>query len=126
VLRHADPDECRKRQAVALREFQVGGVKDFKGKPLGEAQRRRPGVAIGVGIDGDRQQGGVSIWRIDALARIADWNALATSSFQSAGTTAPALATRSSSSSVTGVLSSSKYHAMVSDASITRFKAGPR
>jgi len=42
-----------------------------------------------------------------------------------AGNTAPVSETRSSSSSVAAVLSSSKYQVMVREASITMLKAGP-
>jgi len=88
-------------------------------------------VRVGLRADGDphRAELGERVVAKAAsirLRRIAICSALPTSNRQSGGTTAPASTVRSSTSSVAGVASSSKYQAIVTDASSTRLTGGLR
>lgn len=118
--------EGRKRQLPTLGEFKMSRIISRKGETFAQAQRRRPRLPVGFGIDRNHQrlqigQRGVPVGAVDALAPhrhlkpVQDFQAP-----QRAGTTAAASATRLRTARLAWVFSSSKYHASVIEQSRTR------
>jgi len=120
--------ERSKRERTPARQLKIGGVVHCEPETVGEQQRFRPCVRIGVGVGRNVEQRQIIERRPGNSASMRPWRTatvrlLATSSRQSAGTSAPASATPSNSRRIASVVSSLYIQASVAELSSTKLMA---